>query len=252
MYQLTKKQTRFLLLNGWKGILGLTLFVIGIGVFLSQLQFIDLDEHFYLDKNSPVGKGKIQYVFPTSVSINEEVIYGYEYVFYSPIGDINWVSYQAGNYYDIGEEVDIQYNLKNPEINRIKGMSNTPGGPLNFISIILILSGLILLIVNLYKGRKYLNIILRGELTQAKLVRVEDTLMEVNDQQVYKMYFKFKTANGKVYTSTVKTRETAKFRDERKEWLFYNKKNPNQSVLVDKLPGNLPNFIKKNWTTCLP
>lgn len=252
MNQLTKKQTRFLLLNGKKGILGLSLLVIGIGVFLYNLQFIDFDEQLYLDKNSPLGKGKIQYVFPTSVSINEEVIYGYEYVFYSPIGNINWVSYQAGNYYDIGELVDIQYNLKHPEINRIKGMSNTPRDPIYFTSTILTLVGLILFLINLYKGRKYLNIIKKGELAQAKLVRVEDTLTRVNDQTVYKMYFKFKAKNGKVYTSTVKTRQTAKFRDERKEWLFYNKKNPNQSVLVDKLPGKMPSFIKKNWTTYSP
>ena len=252
MNQLTKKQTRFLLLNGWKGILGLSVLVIGIGVFLYNLQFIDFDEQLYLDEKSPLGKGKIQYAFPTSVSINEEVIYGYEYVFYSPIGNINWVSYQAGNYYDIGEEVDIQYNLNHPEINRIKGMSNTPVGPLYFASIIPTLAGLILFLINFYKGRKYLNIIKKGELTQAKLVRVEDTLMKVNDQTVYKMHFKFKAKNGKFYTSTVKTRETAKFRDERKELLFYNKKKPNQSVLVDKLPGKLPSLIKNNWTTYSP
>jgi len=239
-----------LLINGNTGLIVFGILIFGIIMSYNAVEKIDIEELTYLNKETLIGKGKIVAVFEASYSEEEEVTsYGYDYVFFSPIGDLNWTSYDNQRLYKAGDAVEIEYSSIRPSVNRISGMSNSTDdsyfGILLFIGVTLI--SLICLIVYFVKGLRKIKIISNGTIVEGLLFNKIETNTEVNEKRVYKMIFRYMANDGKVYDTIVKTHKTSKLEDEHSEKIIYHTKNPNQAVVVDSLPWSLPQYIKNEW-----
>ena len=234
-------------INGSFGLVAIALIVFGGFLASTFIKDIDIQEFLYLNQNTEIGKGKIIDIFETNISINEEDIYGYEYKFFSPIGDLQWISFTTGGKYSIGDKVNVEYSTEHPDIHRISGLSNTPGGIFSLFSILPFVIGLVWLIINIYRGYNKNKILTSGEITYGKLIGKKSTSTQINDQTVYKLIFEFIDTKGKSFNVTAKTHKPESLEDEKKEMLLYNTINPRKAVLVDNLPWNVPEYIKNNW-----
>ena len=233
-----------LLINGSLGLIPLFLLLFGLFLSYGLLQSIDIPATIYLTSDTEIGKGRVVNVFETSFSVNEEPIYGYDYIFDSPVGPLEWTSYGQA-YFDVGQEVDIEYNKDTPEINRIAGTTSSLGGVSTFLFTIPSLVGLVWLLINIKNGRKKIRVISGGKIGRGELKSKEPTNSSVNDQTVYKLTFSFKAEDGQSYQVSAKTHKTHKLEDEHEEILIYDPMDPNNAYLADNLPWGVPRLVKQ-------
>ena len=144
-----------ILINGAFGLVSLILLLISSLLIILMIDDVDYAEIKYLNDDVLIGTGVITEIFETGTTINDEIVYGYDYTFFSPIGELYWTSYKLGYIYEIGDTVQVEYSNFKPGVNRIKGMNNTPGGLLSLLFLIPFLVGLIsfvLLGMNVYSA----------------------------------------------------------------------------------------------------
>lgn len=236
-----------LLINGNSGLFAFGLLLFGLILSVSFMESLDIQATFYLRNNLELGDGRIIDVFETNTEINDVSIYGYDYVFNSPIGDLNWTSYVAGYKYDIGDKVKIEFNSEKPYIHRIRGMTNTKGGWVMILFLIPLIASMIWIAYNFFLGRRKIYIIQNGELVESKLIGKESTSLEINDRKVYKLIFEFEAKNGLSYKATSKTHKPEKLEGEKNMMVIYHKENPEQSLILDSLPWSTGIIIKEKW-----
>jgi len=240
-------ETIAVLLNGNYGLFSIVLMVFGIFIFGSPIKDIDFVSMYKLSGKVETKYGIIIDVFETNYSVNEESVFGNEYQFDSPIGELSWVSYSNGLMYSTGDEVIVEYKADEPEINRIQGLSNSPGGKMFLLFPLLFLGSIIWFLVNIFKGRSKLNLLKNGVTTTGKLTDKHSTSMTVNDRTVYRMTFQYKDNTGSIHKVTVKTHSTYELEDEKDEKIIFHSDDPSKAVLVDNLPWTVPKYIKLNW-----
>jgi hypothetical protein len=164
-------------------------------------------------------------------------VFGYNYTFTVDQHDYSSVSYHTGNNTASDAKVTVQYPAGHPEISRIVGMRNSPLGPTGMLGLIVPVVGLSIILFGVKTGRKNLALLTNGEAAQGTLIRKDATNVGVNKQTVYKLTFAFTDLNGQEREAIAKTHLVEKLMDERTETLFYNPRNPKQSVMLDALPG---------------
>mgnify|MGYP006150371075 CR=1 FL=1 len=245
--QLPFFENTILLINGYYGLIAIFLMMMGVLTTISIVEHIDFQEIVHLQRNTSIGKGLITDIFETNTSINKTSIYGYQYTFYSPSGDLSWLSYDLGYSYDVGDTIQIEYSNVRHDINRIRGMSNTPGGLTSILFSLPLLGGLIWMMINVTKGKRKKIIIENGLITDAILINKESTPVQINERIVYRMHFKFVANNGKEYKISTKTHQPEKLEDEQTEKLIYHSEDPKKAILIDDLPWPIPKYIKNNW-----
>lgn len=240
-------ETISLLINGNYGLI--SILIIGIGVFISGglIREIDFVATYKLQGEVKTTAGTITDIIETNYSINEEYVYANYYEFKSPVGELNWASYSTGLVHKIGDEVIVEYNPTHPEINRIQGLTNSPGGRGIILYLIPLLVGLIWFTINIFKGRAKLNILKNGKITDAQLTNKTATNLKINDRTVYKMRFNFKDSKGMERELKIKTHLPHKLEDDKFEKVIYHSDDPNKAILVDSLPWTVPNYIKSNF-----
>ncbi|AZQ61144.1 hypothetical protein EI427_02590 [Flammeovirga pectinis] len=232
------------LMNGTQGLLSAIVFTIGCGTALYSFNHIDFDEYIYLSSNTATSSGVILDVYQTSSIVNDEYVYRYDYEFELDGISYYWSSYNAGYGIEVGDKVKIEYNIDKPEVNRIAGMSNT--NSLIFFYLIPFIIGLIWFSINVFFGRRKLDIIEHGVLTDGRYLRNEMTSMEINDKRVYKYFFSYKDDDNEEHELTIRTHSP--------EFLFYNKSDniiyhsnkPDRALFVDNLSGSLPEYVRSN------
>lgn len=201
--------------------------------FIVPVSFSDIDyeELIYLNFNTAIGKGKIVNIYETGVYRNDEPVLGYEYIFYSSIGNFTWTSYGKKNNYKVGNFVPIKYHISKPHINRIEFLSVTPLGWFQYYLYLIPFLVFLLFIVRGY--RKYL-IIKNGIVTDGLLIRRIKTNSESDDETVYKYFYKYsvKGVNYETYYKSTKSR------GERSTPIVYHRKNPQKVVILCSL--NIP------------
>ncbi|MEM9340465.1 MAG: DUF3592 domain-containing protein [Bacteroidota bacterium] len=234
-----------LIINGRWGIIAFMVLLFGIVVSYNTLSSFDYLAMIYLNGNVEIGEGEVIDVYETNTSINDVSIYGYDYVFHSPVGDLNWTSFAIGLKYKVGDTVKIEYNNNRPDVNRIKGMSNTHGG---FAFMIPFFVAICWIIYNYIIGLKRIRIIKNGELAEGKLIYKEPTLIRINNRRVYELTFSFQSNSGKTYKATARTHKPEKFEDEGTKTLIYDRSHPEKSLLLDKLPWSTGKIIKERWS----
>lgn len=239
-------ESTVVIINGAWGLMSIAILLFGAALSFNQIANIDFEAIQYLQENTAVTKGIITHVAETNTYINEEPICAYNYKFASPIGDLEWTSYDIGNTQKVGDSVFVEYSELRPDINRIVGMSNSLGEESMFMFTIPLFVGLIALIVNLIKGKAKRRIINSGILAYAKLISWKETNTTINDQVVYQYNFMFKTSNGKEVNISCKTHNTEVL-EQKRELVIYPPNEPEKGIMVDLLPLNVPLYIKSNW-----
>ena len=234
-------------LNGFLGLAPIVLFFVGL--FLAQviIKDVDIKQYLYLQNKTTLIEGEVFDRFRTNLTINEEAVFGYKYSFASPVGLQKGISYCTGKRNSNDNKVVIEYATAHPNIHRIKGLSNTPGGFVSFVFLMPLLAGLIWLLVNLYKGRIKLKVITEGTLGYGTLIEKRKTLTRINNRPVYKLIFEFRNEKRNIYNATARTHKPGRLLDDAEEMLYYDKTNPKKAVLVDDLPWGTPRYIKANW-----
>ncbi|MEM7110066.1 MAG: hypothetical protein AAF519_17695 [Bacteroidota bacterium] len=233
-----------LLINGSVGLIPLFLILFGLMFSYNLLQSIDIQATIYLSGDTEIGKGRIVNVFDTDYYVNSEAVYGYDYIFDAPKGPLEWTSY-GYTYFDVGQEVDIEYNPDQPEINRIAGTTSSMGGGSTFLFAIPLLVGVIWFLINIKNGLKKIRVISNGIIGRGELVSKEPTNSSVNGHTVYKLMFEFKAGDRQTYQVSTKTHKTHELEDENYETLIYDPQDPSKAFLADSLPWGVPAVVKK-------
>lgn len=234
--------------NDANGFTALFLFLLSAFIIQGLLPYLDLKAFFFLRGELETTTGIISDVAVIDVMDDNGQFNAYTYNFDSPLGPLQWVSYGEGGLikYNIGKRVKIEYHPENPQISRIVGLTNTPGGK-TYISFLLgpLISGLYLLYCLIVGFRKY-QLLSKGIIGKGKLKDKIGLRGTVEDRPVYKMTFEFKARDGMSYTVKAKSHQPEKLEDEEEELLIYWPSNPKRAVLVDDLPYNLPDYIRYN------
>lgn len=109
------------------------------------------------------------------------------------------------------------------------------------------LVGFFFILLNTIKAFKFLKIINNGVLTYGNYTHKERTNIEVNDQEVYKLFFEYKTLNNNKLVLQTKTHNPNRLTDEEKELIVYHKDNPKIALVVDELKKSIAKYIKQKW-----
>jgi hypothetical protein len=220
------------------------IFLIFSSIFIIVFSsFIKFDS---LTKNSPVTEGIVTGVDVTNTSINDQLVYAFNYEYKLPDGSIhNGKSFSEDIYYEVGAPVKVLYSEKEPGVSRIEGMrAGEFSGWILFIMIPFLLVGAGFFIYGLRKARKDIYLLQVGEVAYGNLVGKEPTSMKINNRTVYKLYFRFTAADGNTYDTICKSHNTIVLEDEEKEKLVYDPNAPEQALLLDSLPKKLKNFFE--------
>ncbi|HSL90886.1 MAG TPA: DUF3592 domain-containing protein [Ignavibacteriaceae bacterium] len=221
------------------------IFLIFSSIFIIVFSsFIKFDS---LNKNSPVTEGIVTDVDVTKTTVNDQRVYAFHYEYKLPDGSLHsGKSFCKDIYYDVGTPVKVLYSEKEPGVSRIEGMGAGELSPwLLFIMIPFLLVGAGFFIYGLRKARKDIYLLQVGEVAYGNLVGKEPTSMKINNRKVYKLYFRFTTADGNTYDTACKSHMTHLLEDEEKEKLVYDPNAPEQALLLDSLPKKLKSFFEE-------
>jgi len=228
-------------------LIGLVFTAIGLTMTFSVLSFMDLSVNSIPD-DSPIIEGELISVNPTNTTINEKLIYEYNYIFNSANGKTySGASYLNKEQIFTDNKVQVKYNSSKPESSCIIGMetSTFPVWMLLFVIVFPII-GFLLLYFGVKKGIKNIRILQFGKIALGTYNRRETTNASVNNRPVYKFYFDFIAHDNNTYTATGETYKVHKVRDEEREPVIYNSVNPEEAVIIDTLPRMVRRYFKND------
>lgn len=234
-------------INGGSGLIAIFLVSFSSLFTVLTIAEADFEEIKYLDEHVSIGKGVITSIFESNLSINGESVLGYDYTFFSPNGEMKWTSYHLGLVYEIGDSVEIEYSPVRPDVNRIKGMNNTPGGWMAAIILLPLIGSVIWLVYSIWKGMFRLRLLRIGYFANARLERKESTMFKVNNKRVYRFVFSFLDNWGNENVVTAKTSNPEKFEPLENVIAVYDPGNPRHAFILDSLPARTWFYIKKDW-----
>lgn len=237
-----------LLTNGNSGLTSIAVICVFAYVSLRIFSMADIVSALYLRGELKEAKGIITNSFAAWTMDDENSVAGYEYAFESPIGPLKWVSYQDGGFmYKPNDRVTIEYHPEHPEINRIKGMTNTPGGNAYLAATIPFLLAIIWFLYNVIAGFRQYQLITKGVLSYGKFKKKVKTGDEIENKKVYDMYFSYHDQQGQEHELKSRTHLSRRLEDEAWELMIYDTKKPKRAVMVDLLPWSIPSHIKTHW-----
>ena len=146
-------------------------------------------------------------------------------------------SFTSIYYYDIDEQVDIEYVVSNPDISRIVGTSdNREYSSMIGLIVMLVMP---LLAIFPYRKLKKLELILSDAIiAKAEWHATKETPVEVNEETLYKIIYTF-SVDAKQYE--INKRSTTPARYEKDVQVIYSKANPAKNMFAEKLP----HFLRK-------
>lgn len=228
-------------------IFGVIFTVFGLVFCFVFLKDFDINEIVKMNGELKETKGVITNIYETNLSVNERLILEYEYNYEVNNEKYIWKSYKYETQTQIGDSISVQYNIDAPEYSVIKNYNYFKGGFGLLFVLIFPVVGIAIIIFPFLKGKKHLAIIKNGILTYGTFSHQEATMVQVNDQRVYALFFKYEDKYNKEHIAKVKTHLTHRLRDDEKELIIYNKLDTTKALLVDDLSRPLAKFIKKNW-----
>lgn len=219
-----------------KFFIGFVFFVMGsffMIIFGSMINFDDLK----FSKNSPVTKGYITNSRTTNSYVNDQAVIEYSYEYTTQNGQQFTGTSFTTDY--LSDSINVTYLANNPETSKIQ---NTNSGAFPYWVIFLLaifpIIGFALAFSGLKKVLGWLEIIKVGQVTFGTFFRKETTGASVNEQQVYRFFFKF-YVNNQEFEATGETYKTYKLTDEQYEPLIYNPTAPSEAIMIDGLPGSV-------------
>ncbi|TAE46663.1 MAG: hypothetical protein EAY69_08265 [Cytophagales bacterium] len=218
--------------------LGWGVVVFGQVFFISFAMQADFSD-FYLGKNSPKTKGKIIEINNTNARINKRFIYEFHYEYEVKTKKLKAFSYSTNKDIQVNDIVNIEYMNNKPEYSRIEGMQQKTF-PIYAISVVIItLVGITIVVINLLKQIKNIQLLKTGIITKGKFIKMEPTNVKVDNQSMMRLYFEFIDYLGKTQTVSADVLDLKGLQDEPEETIFYDKNKPSKAVLIDGLPSKI-------------
>lgn len=218
--------------------LGWGVVVFGQVFFISFAMQADFSD-FYLGKNSPKTKGKIIEINNTNARINKRFIYEFHYEYEVKTKKLKAFSYSTNKDIQVNDIVNIEYMNNKPEYSRIEGMQQKTF-PIYAISLVIItLVGITIVVINLLKQIKNIQLLKTGIITKGKFIKMEPTNVKVDNQSMIRLYFEFIDYLGKTQTVSADVLDLKGLQDEPEETIFYDKNKPSKAVLIDGLPSKI-------------
>ena len=211
-------------------------------VFGSQVDF----NANKIKENSPETNGIITKIETTNSSINDVKVMAYYYSYKTPDGVYyDGISYKAGDFKQINDEVLVKYARKTPEISVING-ANTGVFSIDVLYFIVIipLIGAYLVIINLISQIKILNLLKYGEISSGKMINEQFVKTFNTKANIYKYIFEFKAIDENIYLGSTKIKRRS-FSDNQK--LLYNPKNTSKILIIDSLQTNVKEYFVENY-----
>lgn len=229
--------------NNIFGYMGLSFGGLGMVFVLVFTPMVDFVSPFHFGNDSLKVMGTVTEVNRTNVSVNEETVIEYRYV-YSYIGSsYTGASYSTEHSYRPDQGVTVEIEPGDPQISRIQGMSVKPMGL--WVLFILIFPGIgfVFLYFAFKKGIPKIRTIRHGIMTRGKFVKKERTGGSINGQPIYDLYFSFNDISGNTQTAIGSTHKTEAVLDEQEERIFYDPADPSNAVVVDAMPASVRRFL---------
>ena len=254
-----------ILCSGFMSIFGWSFFGFGM-IFVWVFGLTSTVMDWSINSFSETTEGQVIKVESTNYSENEQTIYEVTYSFQSEGDTYEGQSYtKTWNSHQVGDKVEVEYNINNPDTSNIIGLRSRPfTGLVFFIVLIFPMIGLIFIAIALYKNRKALGLLKNGEFTTATKISKESTnsSITINNRHypIYKYEFGFEAEGGR-YIANCKTHLTEKVEDEKEEIILYQGGYPDYNMVYDAIEnmpdideyGNVtPVSPKKGWVLIIP
>lgn len=196
----------------------------------------DFRSMFVFKDSDPVMPGIITHLRPTSSSINDREVYEYGFIFRANDKDYSGHSFST-DLYDISDTVQVQYKADDPFNCKVQNMGTAPFSAWMFFAMLSMpVFGLIFSIRSIITGRRNIALVKHGVLVKGKITRKESTLVSINDQKVYKVFFSFQSADRSMREAFVRTHQVEQLRESTEVPVLYDPSDPSNAVLVDTLP----------------
>jgi hypothetical protein len=173
----------------------------------------------------------------TSSSENKRRIYAVDYAYSVAGTEYRGTSYTVDSSSGAGAVVDVEYRQDWPQISRIRGMRKYRFSAWTIVCTVFPLVGLGLIVRGVRRGRRDIHVLAHGRAAMGVLVAKEASGVEVNDQPVYNLTFRFRTDDGVEHRGVVSALHTIPIEDEPEERLLYDPRRPERIVVMDNLPG---------------
>ncbi|MCK5683757.1 hypothetical protein KAJ27_06535 [bacterium] len=152
-----------------------------------------------------------------------------------------------------GSSVKIEYAIKKPELSRIKGTFTVPPWDEHEDFFMYIILCLFITFYTLCIGIKQTRILEYGDITMGKLIyKKNGDLLKANDT----VTFSFTASDGKKYEHVEVTdifyENTESIEDDIMERIIYLRVAPEDSLLLDQLPGKLEIYKDGNFYSSAP
>ena len=241
-----------LFFSGFWPILGLIFTVFGIALASIFAAQTDITSLIYFRESDPVTVGRVTRVVPTGNSegwkrTKSERVFAYHYRYMASGNVYEGHSYALFGHAAQGGNVLVKYSLEKPSLSRIDGMQAAPFAP----GVVALTGafpafGLLILYFSTKKFARNLHLVQHGIVTTGRVGRKEATSTTINKQRVYRVFFRFKTADGSEYELFAETHELDRLRDERDEPLVYDPGHPRTAVLLDTLSPKVRHMLTAN------
>ncbi len=229
--------------NNIYGYIGLTFAGVGMVFVLLFMPQVDFVSPFCFGDEVLRMQGFVTEVSRTSISVNEETVIKYRYVFLYTGKSYNGVSYSTEHDYKPDQAVPVEFEPDNPEISRIQGMKVKPLGLWILFICIFPAIGFTFLYFAFTKGIKNIRTIRSGIMTRGKFIKKVSTGGSINEQTIYDLYFLFKDMSGNEHTAKGSTHKIDPVLDEPEERILYDPADPSNAVVVDAMPATVRKFL---------
>lgn len=229
--------------NNIFGYMGLSFGSLGMIFAAVFMPMADLVSPFHFGSDALKVPGTVTEVKRTNVSVNEETVIEYSYVFSYMGTSYKGRSYSTGHSYRPDQTVTVEVEPDNPGISRIENMSVRPVGIWVLFILIFPLIGFVFLYFAFKKGIPKIRTLRHGIMTRGKFVKSEGTGGSINGQTIYDLYFSFKDLSGIERTAIGSTHKTGPVLDEPEERILYDPADPTGAVVVDAMPASVRRFL---------
>ena len=229
---------------------GWMFFSIGMVFFWA---FISFDDFFYLSGELKQAKGQVLRVEDTSAEVNDVEVQRITFSFVHPdsksapsaenepgkdSGLIESYCYETGTRHRPGQKVTIEFSPQRPDKARIIGTRRGifPAWVLLLVSIFPCV-GIAFILFGINRGMKICKLLKHSLLTYGVLIDRSTTSMRINHRPVMQLTFSFETLDGRQATSVAYNHEYEHLVDEAEKPLLYNPYRPEESCMLDDIPG---------------
>lgn len=229
--------------NNIHGYMGLSFAGLGMIFVIVFTPMVDFISPFYFGDDAEKTSGIVTEVNSTNVSVNEDNVLEYKFVFTYMGRTYSGVSYSTDRSFTVDQNAPVEFEPDNPAIARIEDMDLKPM-PI-FVLFVFIFPGIgfVFLYFAFRKGIPKINAIRYGIMTRGKFMKMEATGGSINNQTIYDCHFSFKDRMGNEFTAVGSTHKTELIRDEAEERIIYDPENPANSVVVDAMPSLVRRFL---------